>query len=196
MSDSTSYFGASSLPHFGTALRRLVLSFPTQERCILQALDETIALTHEDETIIAAICNEPLIYDRLFHRRLNGQLYSIGDAQGFLRWAQQGWSDHSWFVFLLRNSNDQIVGAVDIKSAHTDGAEIGYWASASSPGVMTNAVLQVCEVAKEAGYRRLFALIAPDNERSLGVVRRAGFVQTEDVARGNASYLQFARSLI
>jgi RimJ/RimL family protein N-acetyltransferase len=187
---------SGSPPHFAASLRRLVLRFPTQEPCVLQALDENVTWTPQDETAIAIICNEPLIYHRLFHKRLGGQPYSLAKAQGFLRWAKQGWRDRSWFVFLLRDSNDQVVGAIDIKSTHTEGAEIGYWASATSPGVMTNAVFELCDVAREAGYRQLFALIAPDNVQSLGVVSRAGFVQTEDLTRDGTRYRQFARSLV
>lgn len=187
---------SGSVPRFAASLRRRVLRFPTQEPCVLQALDESVAVTPKDENAIATICNEPLIYHRLFRKMLDGQPYSLAEAQSFVRWAQQGWRDRSWFVFLLRDSTDQIIAAVDIKSADTQGAEIGYWASAASPGIMTNAVLQLCEVAREAGYRRLFALIAPDNAQSLSVVRRAGFMQTEDVTRDGTHYRQFARSLV
>jgi RimJ/RimL family protein N-acetyltransferase len=187
---------SSSPPHFPASLRRVVRRFPTEEPCILEALDENGAWTPQDETSLVTICNQPLIYQRLFRKSLGDQPYSLAQAQGFRRWAQQGWRDRSWFVFLLRDSHDQIVGAIDIKSDNTEGAEVGYWASATSPGVMTNAVLQLCEVAREAGYRRLFALIAPDNVQSLGVVSRAGFVQTEDATRDGTYYRQFARSLV
>lgn len=187
---------SDSPPHFATPLRRPVLRFPTQEPCVLQALDDNVAWTPRDESAIVAICNEPLIYQRLFRKRLGGQPYSLAEARGFLRWAQQGWRDRSWFVFLLRDSHTQVAAAIDIKSVHTEGAEIGYWASATRPGIMTNAVLQLCDVAREAGYRRLFALIAPDNTQSLGVVRRAGFVQAEDVMRDDTHYQQFARDLV
>lgn len=187
---------SGSTPHFATSLYRQVLRFPSQEPCVLQALDESAAITPKDEATIATICNEPLIYHRLFSKMLGSQPYSLAKAQGFVRWAQQGWRDRTWFVFLLRDATDQIIAAVDIKSADTEGAEIGYWASAASPGIMTNAVLQLCEVARDAGYRRLFALIDPDNAQSLGVVRGAGFIQTEDVARDGTHYRQFARSLV
>ena len=187
---------SDALPHFAASLRRLVLRFPMQEPCVLQALDDSVTWTPQDEIAMVAICNEPLIYQRLFCKRLGGQPYSLTEAQSFLRSAQQGWRDRSWFVFLLRDAHQQVVGAIDIKSAHTGGAEIGYWASATSPGVMTNAVHQLCDVARAAGYRRLFALIAPDNVQSLGVVKRAGFVQAEDVTRDGTAYQQFTCSLV
>lgn len=186
-----------SPPHLVASGRYLVLRFPTRESCVLQTLDEHVAWTRQDEMSIVSICNEPLIYHRLFRKRLGGQPCSLAEAQGFLLWAQQGWRDRcSWFAFLLRDSNDQIIGAIDIKSAHTEGAEIGYYASANCRGVMTNAVLRLCDVAREAGYQRLFALIIPEKAQSLGVVSRAGFVQTEHVTRDGTLYKQFARSLV
>ena len=187
---------SSSPPHFPAALRRAVLRFPNQELCTLEAVDDTLAWTPQDETTMVTICNQPLIYERLFRKHLGGQPYSVAQAQGFRGWAEQGWRERSWFVFLLRDAHKQIVGAIDIKSNTTTGAEIGYWASATSPGVMTNAVLQLCEIAREAGYERLFALVAPDNTQSLGVMSRAGFVQVEDVTRDGTHYRQFARSLL
>lgn len=187
---------SGSAPHFAPPINRLVLRFPDQEQCALHSLDESICFTHEDEAVIAAICNGTLIYNRLFRKRLNDQPYTITDAQNFLRWAQEGWKSRSWFVFLLRDSKHRIIGAVDIKSAQTDEAEIGYWASATSPGIMANAVIQLCEVAKEAGYRRLIALIAPDNERSIYVAQRAEFVQVEDMTRDGTRYLQFTRNIL
>ncbi len=60
---------------------------------------------------------------------------------------------------------------------------------------MTNTVIQLCQVAKEAGYRRLFALIEPDNEQSVRVVLRAHFVQEGDALGNNRRLLQFAKML-
>ena len=73
---------SGSPPHFAASLRRLVLRFPTQEPCVLQALDENVTWTPQDETAIATICNEPLIYHRLFRKRLGGQPYSLAEGSG------------------------------------------------------------------------------------------------------------------
>jgi RimJ/RimL family protein N-acetyltransferase len=186
---------SGSLPHFPAPLHRRVLRYPTQECCILEPLDINSSWTSQDETDVVTICNQPLIYERLFRRALGDQPYSLSQAQSLHRWAGQGWRDRSWFVFVLRDADGQIVAAIDIMPDNTEGAEIGYWASAASPVIMTNAVLQLCEIAREAGYRRLFAVIAPDSVRSLAVVSRAGFVQAEDVTRDGTSYRQFACSL-
>jgi RimJ/RimL family protein N-acetyltransferase len=158
-------------------------------------VDESVPVTDEDVDALVAACNQPLIYQRLFQHRLHGHPYALADAVRFFAWAHQGWKSRAWFVFLMRDPHHQLIGAIDIKSAHITGAEIGYWASASSPGIMTNALIQLSELAKEAGYQQLTALIAPENEKSMRVATRAGFVQATDRIRNGKLYLQFTKQL-
>jgi len=144
--------GTPSCPHFELPIQRVVARFGQGERCKLRSVDRTHQLTDEDVETVAAAANEDLIYDRLFRERLNGRPYTKDDAYQFFAWAQEKWDHNESFVFFVRNASKRIVGAIDIKSAMTDAAEIGYWASAASPGIMTNTVLALCQVAKEAGY--------------------------------------------
>ena len=55
---------------------------------------------------------------------------------------------------------------------------------------MTNTVLVLCQVAKEAGYLRLFACIAIDNEKSIRVVQKAHFVQDGEMVRNRSTAAQ------
>jgi RimJ/RimL family protein N-acetyltransferase len=48
----------------------------------------------------------------------------------------------------------------------------------NSPGVMTNAVKCLITIARNAGYRKLYALVEPVNIKSIGVVQRSGFTYT------------------
>ena len=184
-----------SFPFFGLPLHRPVARFYDQGQCELQSVDESIPATNEDVQALVAACNEPLIYHRLFQKRLDGRPYSSEDAERFFAWAHEGWKSGEWFIFLIRDPQHKIVGAVDIKSSHLDAAEIGYWASATSPGIMTNAIIRLCELAKEAGYQQLVALIAPDNEKSMRVVTRAGFDRVDDVTRKGKHYFRFIKRL-
>jgi RimJ/RimL family protein N-acetyltransferase len=68
-----------------------------------------------------------------------------------------------------------VVGAIDIKSSDLDAGEIGYWASSEYPGYVTNAVVALSQLAKNAGFKSLFADTVPDNLPSQSVLRRAGF---------------------
>jgi RimJ/RimL family protein N-acetyltransferase len=184
-----------SFPSFVTPLHRPVLRFWDGKPCAFQSMDESVPVTDEDVEALVTTCNEPLIYHRLFQKKLQGRPYSRADAERFFAWAHQGWKRRTWFVFLIRDPHHKLIGAMDIKSSHIPGAEIGYWASATSSGIMTNALLQLSGLAKEAGYQRLLALIAPENEKSMRVVMRAGFVQTNDVMRNGRQYLQFTKNL-
>ena len=127
---------------------------------------------------IVAICNQPLIYRQLFAARLAGRPYSLDDARWFVSWSRQGWHEQTHFVFLIVDSAGSVIGAVDIKSADLASAEVGYWMSAEHGGVMTNAVLALCDIAAETGYRKLFGLVEEGNTKSAGVLTRAGFVYT------------------
>ena len=128
---------------------------------------------------IVHICNQPLIYQILFQARFNGKPYTQDDARQFLTWARQGWSESSHFVFLMMTENGDIAGAMDIKSADLEAAEIGYWASADHSGNTTNAVLALMRAASAAGFRRFIAYVRKSNEKSQRVLLRAGFSVAE-----------------
>ena len=182
-------------PSFVTPLHRSVIHFYDRKQWELQSMDESTPVSDEDVQALIAACNEPLIYERLFQKRLHGRPYSREDAKRFFAWAHEGWKSRTWFVFLIRDPDHQLIGAIDLKSADIMGAEIGYWARASSSGIMTNTVLELCALAKEAGYQQLRALVAPDNEKSIRVTMRAGFVRADDVMRNGRRYLQFTKHL-
>ena len=131
---------------------------------------------------IAAICNQPAVYAFLFRDRLAGAPYPVENAREFLAWAADGWRDGTQFVFLVVDAAGAVCAAADIKSADVDGAETGYWASAAHAGVMTPAFGALCDAARAAGYRRLFAWVRTENARSIAVLERNAFVR--DAAGG------------
>jgi len=67
-----------------------------------------------------------------------------------------------------------VVAACDIKSNALN-AEIGYWSSQAHRGVMTNALVAMCDMAAGAGFVALFARTKTGNVRSEAVLKRAGF---------------------
>ncbi len=60
---------------------------------------------------------------------------------------------------------------------------------------MTNAVLKLCDIAKEAGYRCLFALATLENEKSARVLLRANFIYEGQIFRDNIAYMKFTKML-
>jgi len=153
------------------------------------ALQDTPALRAD----LTAACNEPLIYDWLFRERCGGQPYSDADAAAFLAWLRAGWRDGTHFVFALQSPCGRTVGALDIKSADTDAAEVGYWLSARHSGLMTLAVQALEDVARQAGYRSLYARVRPGNARSLNVTARAGWMDAG--LEGDGHHRRFTRVL-
>lgn len=165
------------------------------ERYVLVPGTEEVTSSARDVPELLAICNEPRIYDLLFAKRCAGEPYATADAEMFLTWAARGWRDQTHFVYLLRDGVGQIVGAIDIKSANRESAEIGYWLSCHHSGIMTGAVQSVTERAREAGYVELFALVRQTNMRSTNVLIRAGFIKGGTLIRNETVYDRWVRVL-
>jgi RimJ/RimL family protein N-acetyltransferase len=154
----------------------------------LESVDDASRFGPHAAAQVAAVCSEPLIYERLFRQRLDGHPYDATNGLGFLTWAESHWRENTAFVFVITHPLDGIVGALDIKSTNRDEAEIGYWLSARHGGVMTNAVRLMRDLAWAAGFRALFAVTDPDNARSQAVLARAGFVHEGSMTRNGETY--------
>jgi RimJ/RimL family protein N-acetyltransferase len=157
---------------------------------------DLVAPTPERVAEVTRVCNEPLVYDVLFRRGLGGAPYPPEKARGFLEWAHRGWREGTHFVFLVRSGSGAVLAALDIKAARLEADEIGYWASARSSGFMTPAVAALCDLARGAGYRSLYARTRPENERSAAVLRRNGFRELErSLGDGPAATRTFVKVL-
>jgi RimJ/RimL family protein N-acetyltransferase len=157
-------------------ISRSVRNHFTGETFQLAAVSDAVCCGAEQLDQIVVICNQPLVYGQLFESNLAGRPYSLADARWFVDWAKRGWQEQTHFVFLIMDAKRNVIGAADIKSADLASAEIGYWMSALCPGVMTNAVVALCDIASETGYRSLFGHVEERNTRSANVLVRAGFV--------------------
>lgn len=176
---------------FATPIKENVVNYKTEEVCTICSSEEKKEFSKKDLSKITTICNEPLIYNFLFKKRLNGREYNIEDAKSFINWTEKGWMKQEWFVFFIRDSQNGIIAAIDIKSNHTESAEVGFWASKNHPGVITNSTIKLCKLAKKAGYRELYSLVLPENQKSINVLLRADFIQDNDVYKDEKKYLKF-----
>jgi len=116
-------------------------------------------------------------------------------AQSFLTWARKGWAEKTHYVFLITDLDGEIVAAVDIKSNTLENAEIGYWASSTSPGLVSHAVAMICLIGREAGYTSFIGLTLPDNEKSASVLRRNLFSDLGIVEDRGKRYRKFRKEL-
>lgn len=184
-----------STPIFNEPISVNFEKYNSDEVCTLVSLDQVRDLSNSDMETIIEICNQPLIYNFLFYNRLKGRKYSNADADRFTMWAKEGWKNKTHFVFLIKSEKDGIVACCDIKSPDLDSAEIGYWASNRSSGVMTNAINLLCDIAHKAGYKSIFGLVDPTNTKSLGVLSRNNFQNTGIVTEEGKEYLKFIKGL-
>lgn len=128
---------------------------------------------------IVAVCNESEVYRWLFREPLAGRPYSEKWARDWIEWSKAGWHAKTHFVFVVLDEMKSVAAACDIKSNALN-AEIGYWASQEHRGVMTNAVVAVCNLAAAAGFVGVFARTKKSNIRSQAVLARAGFEKSHD----------------
>jgi RimJ/RimL family protein N-acetyltransferase len=171
-----------------------IVSFLTGETYFLARADRVEA-TPERLAEVTAICNQPEVYRWIFSEMLAGQPYPASKAVEFANWSRTGWREGTHFVFLVLNGAGQVAAACDIKQNEADGAEVGYWASAGHRGVMTAAVLQLCALAREAGFRSLYARVRKPNARSARVLKRAAYVDRVPAA-GDGVYDWYDLNLV
>lgn len=157
---------------------------------------EDVEFSDSDISKIAQICSQDEVYNTLFKKMLEGKPYTEDNARGFIDWVKSGWKDQTHFVFFVRNKNGEIIGAIDIKSANTDRAEIGYWADKNYSGFMTNTVKELIHIAKESGFKKLFADVLSNNIKSSAVLDRAGFSKVGEYEKDGGQYLTYEKELV
>lgn len=141
----------------------------------LRSLDNSFSITRSQIESIVAACNEELIYRFLFQHSLQGRPYNNEDAREFITWAQKGWEDKSHFVFIILDSDNNVIGCIDISSNDIEHSPIGYWVTNRVKGIMTNAVKSLIKIARNAGYKYLYAMVEPANIKSSSLLKRTGF---------------------
>jgi RimJ/RimL family protein N-acetyltransferase len=181
---------------FNPPISLAITHFKTHEAWQMFSIDSSFTAQEQDFLRIKEICNEPLVYRWLFEEMLDSKPYSLEKAKSFISWAQEGWEEQTYFVFLIRDEKGVIQAAIDIKSNNLDESEIGYWASRDKPGIMTNAVRALCGLAKQAGYNKLFADVQVANNRSVKVLKRANFSLEKDFIKNGERYYRYWKELL
>lgn len=182
---------------FNIPIKELFKRHSTEEIFTIESLDNNSIINEQDIEQITKVCNEELIYkicfkDKFLHHH---KTYSIDDAKNFIKYAKEGWKNNDIFTFIIRNPMNQIVGALDIKSSNLLTSEIGYWLSCNATGVMTNAVLILLNIAKESGYKSLYALTILNNTKSQNVLLRTGFNNEGIINHAGKEYIKFTKIL-
>jgi RimJ/RimL family protein N-acetyltransferase len=183
-----------AVPNFSSIKDIEIIHFKTEQPFLLQRADKIVA-SKENLARIVSICNEPLAYEFLFRRFMEGKPYEEENAKSFLSWAAQGWSEKTHYVFLITNSDGEIHAAVDIQSNQLEDAEIGYLATLKNPGLVTNAIAALCGIGKIAGYKSFIGMTLLDNQRSAAVLIRNAFSDLGLVESHGKTYRKFRKIL-
>lgn len=171
-----------------------ITNFLDKSTGYLIPLNESCKITDNDIKRIVEICNNNVIFNRLFAKLdiFKGRKYEEKDAH---RWVnnmgKKGWLEQNTFVYIIKDNSEKIVCAIDIKSNNLKAGEIEYWAAADSPGWMTNTIIALARLAKNAGYKKLSAIVESDNEASAKVLLRARFIEKESVVKDGFTYRKF-----
>jgi RimJ/RimL family protein N-acetyltransferase len=174
----------NSSPIFKIPLKELIRNYLTNEVYYLRSIDPSYIFTDENIVSFVNICNEKEVYE-LYKKRLGNKPYTIEDAQRFINWSYKGWIENTHFRFAIQNASNKLVGVMDIQDTDLIEGTIGFWISQNVKGVMTNALLKLCEVAKSAGYKSLNAYTNPKNIKAIKVLQRAGFVYKAEIEEKN-----------
>ncbi|MBU4209846.1 GNAT family N-acetyltransferase [Patescibacteria group bacterium] len=180
---------------FITPIKEVITNHKTNEECFLVSNENGSKFTKADLTKITQICNQPLVYNFLFKYKFKGRSYRINDAKKFIEWIVEGWTKQKWFVFFIRNSQNEIIGAIDIKSNNLELTEVGYWADYNHSGIITNATQTLIKLAKRVGYKKLYATTMPNNSRSQNVLTRNGFIRDGEMQKPSGMRFKFIRNL-
>lgn len=182
-------------PDFSQFQPPAIVNFYTGSIYHLHRIDQ-MALHDDAYREIEQICNEPHIYNRLFHAGKRGVRYSYLDAVNFVRWALAGWARQQYFTFLVNDPVGAIAAAIDIKGNDLVSAEIGYWCSAPHTGIMSNTVNALLHAMQQAGYREAYAVVDDDNDKSIGVLSRCHFREAGRFRKRTRRLIKFVRPLI
>lgn len=167
---------------FENKVKSYIVNFLNGDRYEMLGGDN-IVFSDNDLIKIIKICSQENCYKMIFERRLQGKPYLLKDAVSYTDWVKSGWKQQSHFAFIVRDVKGEFIGTLDIKSSNLDNAEAGCWADENYRGFMTNAFTELVKLAKEAGYKKLYSRIKPDNIKSQNMVLKSGFKKTSEHLR-------------
>jgi RimJ/RimL family protein N-acetyltransferase len=155
-----------------------IKNFHTGEEYYLSSFNQPLTNIQLQQLVVT--CNQPPIFKFLFESMFGGRKYNLKDAIKFTTDNIRNWKQQKQFTFHITNKDRQIVAMLDIKSPPI-GSEIGYWADKNHPGLMTNALKEIINLSKKAGYKSLHTLILSTNQRSINLSKRLGFKYEKEV---------------
>jgi RimJ/RimL family protein N-acetyltransferase len=164
------------IPSLQPPLKFPVENHITNEICQIASVDQSYKESKTDIDQFTEMLNEPIIYNLFYaHKIPNHAPVTANSAQSLIKDDIKGWTEKTSYGFFIRNNEEKIIGHISLEAKDVNSAAIHYMFSENFRGVATNTVLEICELAKEAGFQKLIADTIETNEKSQGVLTRAGF---------------------
>lgn len=125
------------------------------------------------------ICNAPDILTMIREGGVPvGSRYTRRHANGFLKYALEGWEEQTHFVFFLlapSSRESRIAGCIEWRSPTADAFETGYWVAPRYRGIGAKVLEALLEHARDRGVRLVWARVLETNMASRRMLSRVGF---------------------
>lgn len=169
-----------------------VVNHNTGEICSLQLMTDPTLLSENDITRFIEICNQPKIYDTFYRHKLHEKPVNQNWAKSYFE------NTTNNLTYLIRDPSGRIVATIGLKPSteESNTAEINYLASEDYPGIMTNSIIKICEMAKIIGYKKLTADFLADNHHSQRVLERSGFTILDTAQEKNGRKFKYAEIIL
>ena len=132
--------------------------------------------------------------------RPNRRQRTRADAEHWVAWNQQNYTQHGHGLWVIETHEGQFVGDCGLTLQDIEGdpfVEVGYHVHLAlrGQGLATEAALSVREAARAAGVPYLVAIIRPENRPSQRVAEKIGLRLERRVHRNGGDTLVFGAAL-
>lgn len=155
------------------------INHKTQESSTLNLLIDLNRISQNDFEDLEKILNQPEIY-KLFGKALDGKRIDKDRIKSILDFYIKGFEEKDCFLYLIRNSQERIVGAIDLQRQGDKSFSIGFWANNRKKGFISGALNKLKDVLNKEKIKNLDSYIEPENEDAKRVLERNGFEFVEE----------------
>ena len=120
--------------------------------------------------------------------------------EGWIAWNRQNYAEHGLGLWVIETLTGEFVGDCGLTMQEVEGewlVEVGWHvrSAARRQGYATEAAAAVREAARGSGFKRLIAIIRPDNVASQGVATKIGLTLEREVYKHGGPALIFGADL-
>jgi len=153
-------------------------------------VDGNFVYAGNDISRLIDIFSQPGFSDLFGGREMNREA-----VKRYLNWAKNGVVGDRYYLHLVRDENNIIVGGFDVQKKDSESASIGFWKDSFSHITMTKVVLELVEKCKNYGLTELDAYTDPNNVKAMTLLDRCGFLKKGEVEGRTKKLVKFLKKL-